>query len=41
VDIGQGAVLLSTLPGRGGERIDDRVRLDPWEALVMSQQTEA
>jgi alpha-glucosidase len=41
VVVGEGAVLLSTRPGRGGERIDGRVHLEPWEALVIAQQTGA
>ncbi|MGZ5299175.1 MAG: alpha-amylase family glycosyl hydrolase, partial [Actinomycetota bacterium] len=36
--VGQGDVLLSTRRDRDGARIADRVRLEAWEALVMSQQ---
>ena len=35
---GEGVVLLSTRRERDGERVADRIRLEPWEALVMSQQ---
>jgi alpha-glucosidase len=41
VGVGDGTVLVSTQPGRAGQRIGPRVRLDPWEVLVMAQQTEA
>jgi alpha-glucosidase len=33
-----GEVLMSTRRGREGERIADRLRLEPWEALIMSLQ---
>jgi alpha-glucosidase len=38
VTAGEGEVLLSTRREREGELIVDRVRLEPWEALVMSLQ---
>ena len=41
VGVVDGTVLLSTHPGRTGERIGPRARLDPWEVLVMAQQTKA
>ena len=41
VGVGDGTALLSTHPGRAGERIGPLVRLNPWEVLVMAQQTEA
>ncbi len=41
VTVGDGTVLLSTHPGRAGERIGPRARLEPWEVIVMAQQTEA
>jgi alpha-glucosidase len=37
---GGGEVLLSTRRARKGERIADRIRVEPWEALVVSQQPE-
>jgi hypothetical protein len=40
VGLGDGAMLLSTHPGRTGERIGPRVRLEPWETIVMSRQAE-
>ena len=39
--LGEGDVLLSSRPDRRPERVAERVRLEPWEALVMSQQPEA
>ena len=41
VTVGDGTVLLSTHPGRAGERIGPRARLEPWEVIVMAQQAEA
>ena len=41
LDVGGGTVLLSTHPDRAGERVGPRARLDPWEVMVMAQQTEA
>ncbi len=38
--VGGGEVLASTRRDHEGESIADRVRLEPWEALVMSQQPE-
>jgi glycosidase len=40
-EVGDGTVLLGTHPGRSGERIGQQVRLGPWEALIVAQQTEA
>ncbi len=35
--VGGGVVLLGTRRHRDRERIADRIRLEPWEAVVMSQ----
>jgi hypothetical protein len=40
-DVGRGEILLSSHANRAGERIERSVRLEPWEALVIAQQTEA
>jgi alpha-glucosidase len=41
VTVGAGSILLSTHAGRGDERIDEQVRLAPWEALVIDQRADA
>jgi alpha-glucosidase len=35
LETGSGRVAICTARRRDGERVDDRVRLDPWEALVL------
>ena len=40
-DVGGGEILLSSHADRAGERIEQRVRVEPWEALVIAQQTGA
>ena len=32
----EGKVVMGTDPGRAGDRIDDQLRLDPWEGVVLS-----
>jgi alpha-glucosidase len=39
-DLGRGEIMLSSHADRAGERIDQRVLVEPWEALVIAQQTE-
>ena len=40
-DVGVGEILLSSQANRAGERIEQRVRVEPWEALVIAEQTRA
>jgi alpha-glucosidase len=38
-DVGPGEILLSSQANRAGERIQRWVRVEPWEALVIAEQT--
>jgi len=38
-DVGVGEILLSSQANRAGERIQRWVRVEPWEALVIAEQT--
>ena len=40
-DVGVGEILLSSQANRAGERIEQRVRVGPWEALVIAEQARA
>jgi hypothetical protein len=40
IAVGPGTILIGTVRDRDGREIDDRLRLDPWEAVVIGLRPE-